>query len=67
MLEYLNGSIAEELEDGGFIYEMYLPEKERLWFSVIMGFGDQVVVLEPDQLKKKLLDTANKILKNYDS
>lgn len=67
VLEYLNGSISEELEDGAFIYELQLPEKERMWFSIIMGFGDQVAVLEPDEIKNKLLDTANKIIKIYNS
>lgn len=65
VLEYLTGSITEELGSGDFIYETDLPEKERMWFSIIMGFGSQVTVLEPDEIRKKLMDTAAEIVKTY--
>lgn len=65
VLEYLCGSISQELENGYFIYEMYMPENERMWFSVVMGFGSHVAVIEPDEVKKKLLDTAKEIINKY--
>lgn len=49
-LEYLNCEIVEERENGDFIITMSVPF-ERMWFSLLMGFGNQIEVLEPEELK----------------
>ena len=64
VLEYLGNHIAEELENGDFIFQNHLPF-ERMWFSLLLGFGNQVEVLEPEDLKTMLKEQAEKILSLY--
>lgn len=64
-LEYLGSHIAQEFDNGDFILEMHVPDNERMWFSLLLGFGDQVIVLEPDELKDRLKQKATDILKLY--
>ncbi len=64
VLEYLNGNIIEEHENGDFIITMNVPY-ERMWFSLLMGFGDQIQVLEPEELKVLLKQKAEGILSIY--
>lgn len=60
-LEYLNGRIVEERENGDFIFAMDVPW-ERMWYSLLLGFGGQITVLEPEALKTMLRQTAEEIL-----
>lgn len=63
--EYLSGSVERTLEDGDFIYVMHLPQEERLWFSLLLGFGDDVEVLEPLSLRERLRAHAETIAEKY--
>ncbi|MGE5654474.1 MAG: helix-turn-helix transcriptional regulator [Bacillota bacterium] len=65
IMEYLNGKIIEEHSSGDFIYSMHLPANERLWFSLLLGFGNQVQVIEPEELRVKLRAKAEEILATY--
>jgi predicted DNA-binding transcriptional regulator YafY len=67
VLEYLTGKILEEEANGDFIYGMCVPENERMWFSLLLGFGDRVQVLEPEELKARLRHTAEELLSIYPS
>lgn len=61
--EYMKGKIVEERENGDFVMETYGIENDRMWFSLLLGFGDSVEVLEPqeiiDMLKEKTLQIQN--------
>jgi predicted DNA-binding transcriptional regulator YafY len=59
-----NSNTIEEYENGDFILTMKVPF-ERMWFSLLMGFGDKVQVLEPDELKAMLRQKAEEILSIY--
>mgnify|MGYP000983700789 FL=1 len=63
-LEYLGNNIIETKENGDFIIENHTPF-ERMWFSLLLGFGNQVEVLEPEELKNMLKEKAEEILSNY--
>jgi predicted DNA-binding transcriptional regulator YafY len=63
-LEYLNSNTIEEYENGDFIITMNVPF-ERMWFSLLLGFGDKAQVLEPDELKVMLKQKAEEILSIY--
>lgn len=65
VMEYLGGRVLEEFENGDFVILLHSPENERMWFSLLLGFGDKVKVLEPDELKDRLLQKANEIQKLY--
>lgn len=64
VLEYLNCCIEQEYENGDFVAAMNVPY-ERMWFSLLMGFGNQVQVLEPVELKAMLRQKAEDILSLY--
>lgn len=65
VMEYLRGEIIEEHENGDFIISLHYPENERMWFSLLLGFGDKVKVLEPQELKDRLIKKAYEIQNLY--
>ncbi|NJD01710.1 MAG: YafY family transcriptional regulator [Ruminiclostridium sp.] len=65
VMEYLKGKVLEEYKNGDFIISLHLPENERMWFSLLLGFGDRVKVLEPQELKDRLLQKAGEIQNLY--
>lgn len=65
VLEYLNGDIQEEFENGNFIMNLYVPENEHFWFSTILGLGNKIKILEPEEIKNKVCDICRKILLQY--
>lgn len=65
VLEYLRGDIIEEHPNGDFVLAFCLPY-ERMWFSLLLGFGEQVQVLQPEELRAMVLQKARKILNTYE-
>ena len=63
--EYLDGEIVETHENGDFIMRMDALEDERIWFAMLLSFGNKVTVLKPDELKTRLAETAKNILSLY--
>lgn len=64
-IEYLGDNIIEECENGDFILQLNEVPFERMWFSLLLGFGDQVEVLEPDELRAMLKQKVEEILSIY--
>lgn len=67
VMEYLKGKVLEEHENGDFVILLHSPENERMWFSLLLGFGDKVKVLEPQELKDRLLQKACEIQNLYNN
>lgn len=63
-LEYFPTSVREDLTNGDIILTLQVPY-ERMWFSLLMGFGNQIQVLEPEELKIRLALKAKEILTLY--
>ena len=63
--EYLGGTITETFENGDFILRIHAIEDERMWFAMLLSFGKLVKVLEPDEVKNQLIETAENILSVY--
>lgn len=63
-LEYIGSNVVEERPDGDFVLAFDAPF-ERMWFSLLLGFGDQVKVLEPPELIPLLKQRAQEILSLY--
>lgn len=64
-VEYLNGSIEKEYDNGDFILNVSLPENEHLWFGTLLALGNKAVVLKPDRLKQRLCEKAEEVLNTY--
>lgn len=64
VFEYLSRNLIEEYENGDFVVELHVPF-ERMWFSLLLGFGNQIEVLEPDEIKILLREKAEEILSLY--
>ena len=63
--EYLGGSIVETFENGDFVLRMNVINDERGWYAMLLSFGSMVKVLEPNELKIRLSETAENILLTY--
>ena len=65
VMEYLGGEIIEEYDNGDFLLSMMAVDNDRLWFSLLLGFGDLVEVVEPDFLREQLKAAGEKIANLY--
>lgn len=65
VLEYLNGKVEMELEDGTCIVDLCVPEDEHFWFGTLLALGDEVEVIHPREVQEKLRDKCLDILKLY--
>ncbi|MDD9150573.1 WYL domain-containing protein [Sporolactobacillus sp. CQH2019] len=65
-IEYLNGIVEKELENGDFIMKLHLPENEQLWFGTLLSLGKLVQVIEPAFLKERLRRCCKEILNLYE-
>lgn len=63
VMEYMKGKIVEERGNGDFVMVTHVIENERIWLSMLLGFGDSVEVLEPreviDMIKEKIFRIQN--------
>lgn len=64
-MEYLNGAVEREEENGDFIYTLSVPENEQFWYGVLLSFGNKIRVLEPQELRDRLCKTCQDILQEY--
>ncbi|MHC1750912.1 MAG: helix-turn-helix transcriptional regulator [Cellulosilyticaceae bacterium] len=65
VIEYMNGSIQEELADGTYLMCLHVPSGEHFWFATLLALGNDVEVIEPIELKQRLCNTCADILKLY--
>lgn len=64
-IEYLRGVVVSELTDGGVLMKLTVVENEQLWFGTLLSMGDEIEVIEPEELRERLADTSEKILSLY--
>jgi len=48
-----------------FTMRFSVPEHERHWFGLLLSFGSQIKVLEPESVVQRINGIANEISKNY--
>jgi predicted DNA-binding transcriptional regulator YafY len=65
VMEYLGGDVIERFDDGGAVLSIGAIDSDRLWFSLLLGFGDKVEVIEPEHLRNRLREASEKILNLY--
>ncbi len=64
--EYLNGEIMEEFENGDFVFRFCAPESEVYWYGVILSFGNNATILEPQSVIDRILATCDEVQKHYE-
>ena len=64
--EYLNGQLIETCNDGSFIMEIHIVEKEQWWIGVVLSQGKEVEIIEPEHIKERIINSAKDILFLYD-
>lgn len=65
IMEYMKGKIIEERENGDFVMVTHGIENDRMWLSMLLGFGDSVKVLEPQEVIDMLMEKTLQIQKLY--
>ncbi len=64
-IEYLNGTIFEEYENGDALMTLHVMENEAFWLGMLLSLGDGVEVIEPEHIRKRILTAAENIVKLY--
>ncbi len=63
--EYLNGRITQEFENGDFEFSFSAPEHETFWYGVILSFGNKARIIEPQEIKERVIKTCKEIQMEY--
>ena len=63
--EYMNGKIIETKADGSTVMEIYVVEQEQWWIGNLLSLGASVKVLEPEHIRKRIVDSAKELLFLY--
>lgn len=64
-VEYLNGTVTRELEDGDALMTLRVIESEHFWFGSMLALGDSIEVMEPEHIRLRVLEAAGKIVSLY--
>lgn len=64
--EYLNGQVTKEYQNGDFEFQFCVPEREIYWYGVLLSFGNNVTVLEPQSVIDRILATCNEVKRHYE-
>lgn len=65
-IEYLNGTITCEYENGDCDMVLHVIEKEHFWFGTLLSLGDSVKILSPEHIIDRVLKSAKKIVSLYE-
>ena len=64
--EYLNGRVTREFENGDFEFCFSAPEHETFWYGVVLSFGNQAKIIEPQEIKERIIKTCKEIQMEYE-
>ena len=64
--EYLNGRITKEFDNGDFEFCFSAPAHETFWYGVILSFGNKAKIIEPQEVKERIIKTCKEIQKQYE-
>lgn len=64
-IEYLNGTIIEEFSNGDTLMKLTVVENEHFWIGTLLSLSDNVEVIAPEEVRKRLLESAEKIISLY--
>ena len=64
--EYMPGVKFTEMTGEKYKGELTVIENERMWFAFLLSFGDDIEVIEPEHLKRRLVEHSKKIMDMYE-
>lgn len=64
-LEYLNGTITREYDNGDCDMTLHVIESEHLWFGTLLALGNTVEIIAPERIKLRIIKAAREILALY--
>lgn len=65
VIEYLKGTVTEELSNGGTVIKATVVENEQFWLGTLLSLGDNVEIIAPERIRRRLLESAEKIVSLY--
>lgn len=65
VIEYLKGTIIEEFSNGDTLMKLTVVDNEQFWLGTLLSLSDNVEVIEPEEVQKRLLKSAEKIISLY--
>ena len=65
-VEYLNGQIAHEYENGDCDMVLHVVEKEHFWLGTLLSLGDGVEIISPEHIRARVLNAAKSIVLRYE-
>ena len=63
--EYLSGTVIEEAPGGGALMELRVVENEQLWIGTLLSLGEQVEIVSPEDIRRRVREAAEKIVAMY--
>ncbi len=64
--EYMPGVKFTEMTEENYKAELTVIENERMWFAFMLSFGDDIEVIEPEHLQRRLVEHSKKIINKYE-
>ena len=65
VLEYLKGTVIEKFSNGDTLMKLTVVENEQFWIGTLLSLGDDVEVISPKEIRKRLLEAASQIVSLY--
>lgn len=66
VIEYLNGKIITESENGDALMILNVVENEHFWLGTLLSMGNNIEVLAPTHIRQHVLSAAQNIVNLYD-
>ena len=63
--DYFDENSIQDLDNGDLIVTMQVPKGNTLIYKMILGYGDDVEVLEPEYMRKKIKNILKNIIEKY--
>ena len=65
VIEYLNGTVTNEFSNGDALMNLIVVENEQLWIGTLLSLGDNIQIIEPEDIRERIITAAQKIIKLY--
>ena len=65
IIEYLKGTVINEFPNGDVLMKAIVVENEQFWIGTLLSLGDNAEVIAPEKIRRRLLESAKKIVSLY--